>query len=120
MIYREGIRNEGMAKRVKRHFDIFKVRTPLYIQNDTLISNDTFFIIYIKEYFWTYQIKSITHFLIFLYFSNLNLKYLKFSKMGLTRFAMKLFIYKWKYLHNNLHNICKMGKPVECILLTQL
>ena len=40
--------------------------------------------------------------------------------MGLARFAMKLFIYKWKYLHNNLHNICIMGKPVERILLTQL
>ena len=46
------------------------------------------------------MIKSITHFLIvlffffiILYFSSLNLKYLKLTKMDITRFAMKLFIY---------------------------
>ena len=41
--------------------------------------------------------------------------------MTLTRFAMKLFIYKWKY-PPNLHNIyiCKMGKSVKRIILTQL
>ena len=39
------------------------------------------------------MIKSITNFLIiFLYFSSLNLKYLKLTKMELSRFAMKLFI----------------------------
>ena len=38
------------------------------------------------------MIKSITNFLIiFLYFSSLNLKYLKLTKMELTRFAMELF-----------------------------
>ena len=39
------------------------------------------------------MIKSIANFLIiFLYFSSLNLKYLKLTKMDITRFAMKLFI----------------------------
>ena len=37
--------------------------------------------------------KVLQTFLLFsLYFSSLNLKYLKFTKMELTRFAMKLFI----------------------------
>ena len=40
------------------------------------------------------MIKSITNFLIFLYFSSLNLKYLKLTKMELSRFAMKLFTCK--------------------------
>ena len=37
-------------------------------------------------------------FLLFsLYFSSLNLKYLKLTKMDITRFAMKLFMYN-KYI----------------------
>ena len=36
-------------------------------------------------------------FLLFsLYFSSLNLKYLKLTKMDITRFAMKLFMWTWK------------------------
>ena len=66
------------------------------------------------------MIKFIRIFLLFyLYFSNVNLKYLKLTRMGLTSFAMKLNIYKWKYLPN-LHNICKMGKSVKGIIVTQL
>ena len=34
-------------------------------------------------------------FLFSLYFSSLNLKYLKLTKMDITRFAMKLFIWWW-------------------------
>ena len=41
------------------------------------------FSVYIKEYSWLFS----------LYFSSLNLKYLKLTKMELSRFAMKLFIY---------------------------
>ena len=52
------------------------------------------FSLYIKEYFWSYDQKVLHIFLLFsLYFSSLNLKYLKLTKMELTRFAMKLLIY---------------------------
>ena len=51
------------------------------------------FSLYIKEYFWSYDQKVLQIFLLLsLYFSSLNLKYLKLTKMELTRFAMKLFI----------------------------
>ena len=41
------------------------------------------------------MIKSITNFLIIIIkFQQLNLKYLKLTKMDITRFAMKLFKYK--------------------------
>ena len=46
------------------------------------------------------MIKSITNFLIIsLYFSSLNLKYLKLTKMAIMRFAMKCFIYRvlWRF-----------------------
>ena len=40
-------------------------------------------------------------FLLFsLYFSSLNVKYLKFTKMDITRFAMKLFIYTFTFILN--------------------
>ena len=48
------------------------------------------FSLYIKEYFWSYDQK---YYKFALYFSSLNIKYLKLTKMELTRFAMKLFIY---------------------------
>ena len=38
--------------------------------------------------------------LFYLYFSNLNLKYLKLTKMDITRFAMKLFILTWQFYRN--------------------
>ena len=53
------------------------------------------FSLYIKEYFWSYDKKVLQIFLLFslyMYFSSLNLKHLKLTKMELTRFAMKLFI----------------------------
>ena len=40
------------------------------------------------------MIKRFKMFLFYLYSSSLNLKYLKLTKMDITRFAMKLFIYK--------------------------
>ena len=47
--------------------------------------------------------KSITDYLItlFLYISNLNLKYLKLTKMDITSFAMKLYLVNKITLHNN-------------------
>ena len=45
-------------------------------------------------------------FLFSLYFSSLNLKYLKLTKMELSRFAMKLFI--WKNPEDSLHKKGKM------------
>ena len=72
-------------------FDIFKVRAPSY-NTEWYLSNDTFLIIY-KGIFWKLWSKVLQIFLLFsLYFSSLNLKYLKLIKMELTRFAMKLFI----------------------------
>ena len=57
-------------------------------------------------------IKGLQIFLLFsLYFSSLNLKYLKFTKMELTRFAVKLFIYTLKY---ELKNISKLMKWMDC------
>ena len=46
------------------------------------------FSLYIKDdqKYYTFSIFS-------LYFSSLNLRYLKFTKMDITRFAMELFIY---------------------------
>ena len=39
--------------------------------------------------------------LLSLYFSSLNLKYLKLTKMDITRFAMKLFIYTSLNFHDD-------------------
>ena len=44
--------------------------------------------LYIKVYIRSYDQK---YHLFSLYFSSLNLKYVKLTKMNLTRFAMKLF-----------------------------
>ena len=60
------------------------------------------------------MIKILQIFLFSLYFSSLNLKYLKLTKMDLTRFAMKLFIYTStrevpKY---SLAPYSKMGSPL--------
>ena len=50
------------------------------------------FSLYIKVYFWKLWSKVLQIFLLFsLHFSSLNLKYLKFTKMDITRFAMKLY-----------------------------
>ena len=46
-----------------------------------------------KEYFWSYYKVSQIFLLFSLYFSSLNLKYLKLTTMDITRSAMKLFIY---------------------------
>ena len=52
------------------------------------------------------MIKSITNFLIiFFIFSSLNLKYLKLTKMDITRFAMKLFIYSIFFIQGCLFSI---------------
>ena len=73
-------------------FDIFKVRTSSY-NTKLYLSNDTFLIIY-KGMFLKLWYKVLNIFLLFsLYFSSLNLKYLNLTKMELTRFAMKLFVY---------------------------
>ena len=49
--------------------------------------------LYIKVYIWSYDQKDHKFSDTFsLYFSSLHLKYLKLTKMDLTRFAMKLFI----------------------------
>ena len=51
------------------------------------------FSLYIKEYSWSNDQKYYKFSYYFrLYFSSLNLKYLKLTKMELIRFAMKLFI----------------------------
>ena len=51
------------------------------------------FSLYIKKHFWSYDKKyyKLSHYFL-LYFSRLNLKYLKLTKLDITRFAMKLFI----------------------------
>ena len=52
------------------------------------------FSLYIKEYSWSYDQKYYKFSYYFLYISaSLNLKYLKLTKMELSRFAMKLFIF---------------------------
>ena len=72
-------------------FDIFIVRAPSY-NTKLYLSNDTLLIIY-KGIFLKLWSKVLQIFLLFsLYFSSLNLKYLKLTKMDITRFAMKLFI----------------------------
>ena len=38
--------------------------------------------------------------------------------MGLNRFAMKLFIYKWKYLHDNLHNMQNVKSSFQTFMST--
>ena len=68
-------------------FEIFKVRAPSY----RLIQNNNFLIIY-KGIFLKLWSKVLQICLFSLYFSSLNLIYIKFTKMELTRFAMKLFI----------------------------
>ena len=61
------------------------------------------FSLYIKEYYWKLWSKVLQIFLLFsLYFSSLNLK---FTKMELSRFAMKLytytlFFYKYMYIRD--------------------
>ena len=51
------------------------------------------FSLYIREYFWSYDQKYYKFSYLFsLYFSSLNLKYLKLTKMDITRFAMKLLM----------------------------
>ena len=56
------------------------------------------------------MIKSITIFLLFsLYFSSLNLKYLKLTKMDITRFAMKLFI--WFQVHRGFFSLTAIFIP---------
>ena len=50
------------------------------------------FSLYLRNIFISYDQEVLQMFLLFsLYFSSLNLKYLKFTKMELTRVAMKLF-----------------------------
>ena len=74
-------------------FDIFKVRAPSYNTNNTFLMIHCS--LYIKEYFWSYDQKYNKFSYYFsLYFSSLNLKYLKLTKMELSRFAMKLFMYR--------------------------
>ena len=68
-------------------FLIFKVRAPSY--NTKHLSNDTFLIIY-KGIFFKLWLK-VFQILFSLYFSSLNLKYLKLTKLDLTCFVMKLF-----------------------------
>ena len=72
-------------------FFIFKVKAPSYNTNNTSFSNNTFLIIY-KGTFLKLWSKVLQIFLLFFFiFSSFNLKYLKLTKMELTRFAMKLF-----------------------------
>ena len=55
------------------------------------------FSLYIKEYSWSYDQKYYKFSYYFLYiYSSLNLKYLKLTKMELSRFAMKLFKCIWE------------------------
>ena len=62
------------------------------------------------------MIKSITIFLLFsLYFSSLNLKYLKLTKMDITRFAMKLFKYTINNLSVQLYNWCNCNSGHQAI-----
>ena len=51
--------------------------------------------LYIKVYIWSYDQKyhKFSYYFPYKYFSSLNLKYLKFTKLDITRFAMKLFIF---------------------------
>ena len=82
-------------------FDIFEVRAQSY-NTKKYLSNDTFLIIY-KGIFLKLWSKVLQIFFLFsLYFRSLNLKHLKFTKMELSRFAMKLFIC-WKL--SNFDNI---------------
>ena len=57
---------------------------------------------YIKDNFFKLWSKVLAILLLFsLYFSSLNLKYLKLIKMELSRFAMKLFIYRYTTIKQN-------------------
>ena len=74
----------------------------------------------IKEYL-SYDQKYYTfsyHFL-YLYFSSLNLKYLKLTKMDMTRFAMKLFnpfyILVLAQCNFSVDTLCIMHSTVYCI-----
>ena len=82
------------------------------------------FSLYIKEYFWSYDQKYLQIFLLFsLYFSSLNLKYLKLTKMDITHFVMKLFILSTCIQHFLRHqdneNDCE-GNLIDVILLGYL
>ena len=66
-------------------FDIFKVRATSY-------NTKSYFLIIDKGIILKLWSKVLHIILLFsLYFNSLNLKYLKFTKMDITRFAMKLF-----------------------------
>ena len=52
--------------------------------------------LYITVYIWSYDQKYI-FLLLSIYSSSLNLKYQKFTKMDITRFAMKLQLFVTKY-----------------------
>ena len=76
-----------IAKRVKHHFWCFKAWTPSY---NYFLQDDAFPMIPSSGiYYWSYDQN---YHKFSLYFSSFNRKYLKFKKIDLTRFAMKLYI----------------------------